>query len=100
MGFHSKWVQWVMECMSTVTYSVRFNNVPLEPFKPSRGLRQDDPLSPYLFLFIADGLSQLLQQEIQRRSLHELRISRSGQVFLTYCLDDTLLFVEASKSQA
>jgi hypothetical protein len=72
LGFHSKWVQWVMECMSTVSYSVRFNNVPLESFKPSRGLRQGDPLSPYLFLFVADGLSQLFQHEIQRQNLHEL----------------------------
>jgi hypothetical protein len=72
LGFHSKWVQWVMECMSTVSYSVRFNNVPLESFKPSRGLCQGDPLSPYLFLFVADGLSQLFQHEIQRQNLHEL----------------------------
>jgi hypothetical protein len=50
-----------MECVSTIRYSIHFNNVNLEPFCPTRGLHQGDPLSPYLFLFIADGLSKLLQ---------------------------------------
>jgi hypothetical protein len=35
LGFHSKWVWWVMECVTTVRYSVWLNNVPLEPFKPT-----------------------------------------------------------------
>jgi hypothetical protein len=48
LGFHSK-------------YFVCFNNTMLSPFKPSCSLRQGDPLSPYLFLFVADGLSKILQ---------------------------------------
>jgi hypothetical protein len=54
-------VRWIMECVTTIRYSVHFNNVALEPFHPTRGLRQGDPLSPYLFLFVDDGLSKLLQ---------------------------------------
>jgi hypothetical protein len=60
-GRGSKMVRWIMECVTTVRYSVCFNNVALEPFHPTHGLRQGDPLSPYLFLFVADGLSKLLQ---------------------------------------
>jgi hypothetical protein len=45
LGFHQKWVQWIMACVTTVRYSVRFNNVTLESFAPSRGIRQGDPLS-------------------------------------------------------
>jgi hypothetical protein len=76
LGFHYKWVQWTMTCVTIVWYSVRFNNVALEPFKPSRGLRQGDPLSLYLFLFVADGLSQLLQKEVSNQCLKELQICR------------------------
>jgi hypothetical protein len=64
----------VMECVITVNYSIRFNNVLLNPFKPSHGLRQGDPLSPYLFLFVADGLSRILQHEVGSGALHELKI--------------------------
>jgi hypothetical protein len=64
LGFARQWIIWIMACVKSVSYSVRFNGELLEKFTPSRGLRQGDQLSPYLFLFVADGLSQLLQKEI------------------------------------
>nr|XP_051197283.1 uncharacterized protein LOC127310672 [Lolium perenne] len=73
LGFANQWVDWVMCCVKTVTYSVRFNGTLLENFTPTRGLRQGDPLSPYLFLFVADGLSRLLQKEIDAGKIKELK---------------------------
>jgi hypothetical protein len=90
-----------MECVTTVQYSVHFNNEMLEPFQPSHGLRQGDPLSPYLFLFVADGLSRILHHEVASGALHELRICRSapGIPHLLFA-DDTMLFLEATEQQA
>jgi hypothetical protein len=61
-GFAKKWIQWIMTCVKTVTFSVKFNGKLLKKFNPSRGLRQGDPLSPYLFLFVGEGLSCLLKE--------------------------------------
>ena len=76
LGFHRKWIQWVMECVTTVRYTVRFNGVLMDAFQPTRGLRQGDPLSPYLFLFVADGLSKVLQHESELGRIQGLKVCR------------------------
>jgi hypothetical protein len=80
---------------------MELNREHLKSFAPSRGLRQGDPLSPYLFLFIADGLSCFLKDAIARNRLRELFICRgaSGISHLLFA-NDSLLFFKASIDQA
>jgi hypothetical protein len=101
LGFQSSWVQLVMSCVTLVRYRVRFNGVATPPFSPSRGLRQGDPLSPYLFLFVADGLSKIISSKVESQALQELRICR-GALGVSHLLfaDDTLLFFKAIADQA
>jgi ribonuclease HI len=90
-----------MSCVTTVRYSVKFNGTLLEAFSPTRGLRQGDPLSPFLFLFVADGLSALLSREVQNNGISPVKVCRRapGISHLLFA-DDTLLFFRASEDEA
>jgi hypothetical protein len=61
LGFSESWTALIMKCVESVTFSVRVNGHFSETFKPSRGIRQGDPISPYLFLLCAEGLSSMLK---------------------------------------
>jgi hypothetical protein len=101
LGFADKWIDWIMACVTSVRYAVRLNGSLLEAFHPTRGLRQGDPLSPYLFLLVAEGLSVLIDHEIRESRMKELKICRRapGLSHLLFA-DDSLLFFEAKKEQA
>ena len=62
LGFHDSWIGLIMECVSTVKYRVKVNGDLSDIFVPQRGLRQGDPLSPYLFLLFAEAFSALLKE--------------------------------------
>ena len=100
-GFLTIWIARVMACVSSVKYSVKFNGKLLESFSPSRGLRQGDPLSPFLFLFVADALSTLIEKAAREDGLIGVRICR-GAPEITHLLfvDDSLLFFQANNQQA
>lgn len=96
MGFHNKWVNWVMECVSTVKFAVIANGETRANIVPQRGLRQGDPLSPYLFLLVKDVLSNLIQQELNLGQLGGIHINRHCPTLShIFFADDALLFAKA-----
>ena len=61
MGFNVRWTGLIMECVRSISYSILVNGEPRGNIIPTRGIRQGDPLSPYLFLLVSVGLNGLLQ---------------------------------------
>lgn len=62
MGFDAAWIKLMTGCISTTTYSILVNGEPQGNITPTRGLRQGDHLSPYLFLLCAEGFHGLLKK--------------------------------------
>lgn len=100
MGFCSRWINWVMLCVTTVSYNVCFNGSSLGPITLRRGLHQGDPLSPYLFLLCVEGLSNSIDQAAGRGVIHGCQISPMAPV-ITHLLfaDDSFLFFRANKEE-
>ncbi|WJZ91452.1 hypothetical protein VitviT2T_010519 [Vitis vinifera] len=65
MGFGEKWTGWISWCISTATFSVLINGTPTGFFNSSRGLRQGDPLSPYLFIIGMEAFSRLILRAVR-----------------------------------
>ena len=64
MGFGEKWHRWIKWCLSTARFSVLVNRAPTGFFQSSRGLRQGDPLSPYLFVIVTKAFTYLLKRAV------------------------------------
>lgn len=83
--------------MTSVRYSFQINGQEHGEVFPSRGLRQGDPLSPYLFLICAEGFSALLRQEESIRDILSLEITRSEPSISHHVFAyDSLLFLKVS----
>ena len=98
-GFHSKVINWIKECVTTVSFSVLVNNGPTDMFTPQRGLRQGDPLSPFLFILCAETLARNLQFESNSNPNLGFPIVKNCITipFLTFA-DDIIIFAKANNN--
>ena len=97
MGFGSRVVDVVRDCISSPVFSVVINGTIGGTFAPKRGLRQGCPLSPYLFLLCAEGFSALIRGQ-ERLGLLRGFACRPAAPSVSHLLfaDDSILFCEAS----
>lgn len=82
----------MMVCVKTVSYSIRINGDLIRPIFPQRGLRQGDPISPYLFILCTEGLSSALHHACLSNKLHGNKICRATPKFLIFYLRTIAFF--------
>ena len=100
LGFSPKWVSWIKLCISSVSYQVLLNGEPKGCISPSRGIRQGDPLSPFLFIILTEALISQIQGAEREGRITCLKIARgSSPISHLLFADDSLFFCKADVSQ-
>ena len=98
MGFHARWIQLMIMCITTASYSVLINGEPHGHITPKRGLHQGDPLSPYFFLMCTEGLHGLISKAAHNGDIRGVSLCRNGpRITHLFSADDGLLFAELEK---
>ncbi|CAN1215535.1 LINE-1 retrotransposable element ORF2 protein [Linum perenne] len=101
LGFSERWINPILMCVTGAEYRVLVNNTETEQVIPSRGLRQGCPLSPFLFILCAEGLTALIKKSVRDGQVHGVRVCR-GAPYVSHLLfaDDSYFFFRAEIGEA
>lgn len=100
LGFSDQWIRTVLQCVTTARYAFLINGKPCGSLSPTRGLRQGDPLSPYLFLLCAKVFTALLDKKVDEGLLQGIKVCDEAPT-INHLLfaDDSLLFGKATSAE-
>ena len=97
-GFHEDTVELVMSCIFSTSTFLLVNGSQLDSFEPSRGLRQGNPISPYIFILCMEFLSSLINKKCEEGKWIKVKASRGGPGFShSFFADDLLLYAKADR---
>jgi hypothetical protein len=96
MGFAEGWMKWMRACIFESLMSVLVNSSPTNDFKVGRGLRQGDPLSPFLFLIVAEGLAGMMRRAVEIGKFKDFHLNHNIQFQILQFADDTIFMGESS----
>jgi hypothetical protein len=101
LGFHPIWINWIRICISSTSFSIMINGSTFGFFTPARGLRQGDPLSPFLFILGTKVILWLFHQHESLGLLKGIRICCSCALIthLSFA-DDLIIFAKATSTEA
>ncbi|GJZ69741.1 putative RNA-directed DNA polymerase, eukaryota, reverse transcriptase zinc-binding domain protein [Tanacetum coccineum] len=97
IGFGSKWRTWIKACLESANTSILVNGSPTSEFSVKRGLRQGDPLSPFLFILVMEGLHSALSDVVNSGLIRGIKIGDSDiQLSHLFYADDVVITTEWS----
>ena len=97
LGFCPKWICWIEGCLKSASVSVLVNDSPTNEFIPHRGLRQGELLAPLLFNIVAEGLTDLMREALDKSLFNSFLVGKKHTpVNILQYADDTIFFGEAT----
>ncbi|XP_072952512.1 uncharacterized protein [Typha angustifolia] len=99
MGFPTRWCNWVQACIASPRFALLINGSPTTWITPRSGLRQGDPISPYLFIIVTQVLLGLINEKAAQGLLRGFRVREVQLSHLLYA-DDLLFMLEATPANA
>ncbi|KAG7558509.1 Reverse transcriptase domain [Arabidopsis thaliana x Arabidopsis arenosa] len=100
IGFHHVWINWIMQCITSVSYSYLLNGTAQGIVNPQRGLRQGDPLSPYVFILCSEVLSGLCTKAQRENKLTGVKVGKkSPRLNHLLFADDTMFFCKSDAKE-
>ncbi|XP_062155308.1 uncharacterized protein LOC133863382 [Alnus glutinosa] len=101
LGFHPTWINWIGQCITTSSFSILLDGSSYGNFKPSRGIRQGDPLSHFLFILGSKILSRLILRDVALGSLQGIKVAPlSPPISHLLFADDVMIFTRAKVQDA
>lgn len=102
LNFGDQWITWIKGCLESARVSVLINGSPSDEFSMSLGLRQGDPIAPFLFLIVAEGLNGLLRRAVSIGCFTGYRFKglEEEEVSILQFADDTLFLGAATRQNA
>ncbi|KAG8378977.1 hypothetical protein BUALT_Bualt07G0040500 [Buddleja alternifolia] len=100
-NFPRQLINLIMHCVTSSSPQILWNGMALPPLKPKCGLRQGDPLSPYLFVLCMERLSHIIEAAVRERNWQPIQPCREGPKFShLFFADDLIFFTKASHDNA
>ena len=100
MGFDHHWIKLMMECISSVQYRVLLNGQPKRNIIPERGLRQGDPLSPYIFIMCTEALVTNIRKTEREKHLTGIKVAKAcPPISHLLFADDSIFFCKAKREE-
>jgi len=100
LGFWGKWIEWVRACLESSSVYVLVNKSSTKKFRLRKELRQEDPLAPFLFLIVVEGLAGVVRMAVEKEMLESLEVGdRAIKVNMLQYADDTLFFLQSESEK-